>query len=96
MPFVKGKSGNPGGKTKTYLEIRDLAQKASPTAFRTLKKLAKSAGSETARIQAANSILDRAFGKPPQAHTGEGGQGPILAKLEVAFVSTDRSGDSES
>ena len=28
--------------------------------------------SDAARIQAANILLDRGWGKPPQAHTGEG------------------------
>ncbi|KRR15051.1 hypothetical protein CQ12_40170 [Bradyrhizobium jicamae] len=27
-----------------------------------------------ARVQAANILLDRGWGKPPQAHTGEGGK----------------------
>jgi len=29
------------------------------------------------RVQAANILLDRGWGKPPQAHTGESGEGNI-------------------
>ena len=30
--------------------------------------------SAAARVQAANILLDRGWGKPPQAHTGEDGK----------------------
>jgi hypothetical protein len=92
MPWVKGQSGNPGGKSKELLAIRALAQQHSATAFATLAKLCKNAKSETARIHAANSILDRAFGKPAQAHTGEGGNGPVVANLTVKFVNPGGNG----
>src|SRR6266480_1073036 len=75
MPFVKDQSGNPGGKSKESKEIRDLARLQ---AIETLAEIMVSAESDQARVAAANAILDRGLGKPPQAveHTGEDG-GPI-------------------
>ena len=36
-----------------------------------------------ARVAAAKELLDRAHGKAPQAHTGEGGTGPIRQVHEI-------------
>jgi cytochrome c-type biogenesis protein CcmH/NrfG len=90
--LVKGQSGNPDCKSKELLAIRALAQQHSATAFSTLAKFCKNAKSETARIHAANSILDRAFGRPPQAHTSEGGEEPVLASITVKFVKPGDNG----
>lgn len=74
MAFVKGQSGNPGGrpsKTKLQIECEQAAQEASPSAITRLKFWLKSKDPK-ASIMAANSILNRAFGKPAQAieHSG--------------------------
>lgn len=87
MPkFEPGQSGNPGGRPKALKEIQELARSHAPAAIETLAILATSAESEQARVAAANSILDRAVGKPAQAVTGEGGEGPVLAAITVNFV----------
>jgi hypothetical protein len=80
------KPGGPktGGRTKgtpnkATASVRDVAKEYTPDAIATLvevmqDKMAPSA----ARVSAANSILDRAHGKAPQAieHTGPNG-GPV-------------------
>lgn len=33
--------------------------------------------SEAARVAAAVALLDRGWGKPPQAHTADNGEGPV-------------------
>ena len=71
--------GGPPGKA--------LARKAIPAHIRSLcgayteesiRHLAAIMGqredSAAARVQAANILLDRGWGKPPQAHTGEDGK----------------------
>ena len=80
--FVKGKSGNPGGKPKELRNVQLAARKISPRALLELKKIlnSKDAGSQ-AKIAAAQVVLDRAWGKAPQAITGEGG-GPVLLSWE--------------
>jgi hypothetical protein len=37
--------------------------------------------SPAARVQAANILLDRGWGKAPQAHTGENGEGDIKVTI---------------
>ena len=65
--FKPGQSGNPSGrakKTEQMLRIEDLARSHSEGAIEALISIAKHGDSETARVSAANSILDRGWGKP--------------------------------
>ena len=63
--FKKGQSGNPSGTSKKYKEIKDLAESYSTQALQTLADIMLNVAEGTRyRIQASNSILDRAFGKP--------------------------------
>ena|ERR1700730_11562314 len=71
MAFVKGQSGNPGGRPKKDQEIKALAQEECAAA---IKRLAFWRDSEEARASVAASValLDRGLGKPAQAieHSG--------------------------
>jgi Family of unknown function (DUF5681) len=64
MRFEKGQSGNPGGRPKAYGEIRELARQHTELALRTLAEIAERGENESARVSAANAILDRGWGKP--------------------------------
>jgi hypothetical protein len=64
-PFVKGRSGNPGGRPRVVGTLRDLARAHAPEAIEELARLALKAKSETARIAAIRELLDRGYGKPP-------------------------------
>jgi hypothetical protein len=63
-PFEKGASGNPGGRPRVEGEIRELARQHTGTALRTLIEIAERGENESARVAAANSLLDRGYGKP--------------------------------
>lgn len=65
--------------TKAKRDLATAAKKYAPAALKTLAEIAAKGESESARVQAAVAILDRAYGKPPQAleHTGGDG-GPIM------------------
>lgn len=83
--FQKGRSGNPGGRPKVVAEIRELARRHTPTAFRRLIIEIDEGDTSTARIAAAKEILDRAWGKAVQAVDIKGNitlQQLILASMQ--------------
>ena len=80
MPFQKGHVANPYGRPKVANAIAPLASKQARAALARLVRIAKH-GADPVAVTAANSILDRAYGKAPQAITGEGG-GPVLLSWE--------------
>lgn len=70
MPFQKGQSGNPGGRSKVTLAdgrtLTDLAREFTVAALGTLAKVAAEGESESARVAAAIALLDRGWGRPRQ------------------------------
>ena len=64
MRFEKGNSGNPGGRPKGYGDLRDIARQHTELALRTLVEIAERGENESARVTAANALLDRGWGKP--------------------------------
>lgn len=87
-PFQPGQSGNPNGRPKIPAEVRDLARALSVEAIETHASIMRDVEAPpAARGASANAILDRAWGKAPQAVTGENGEGPVELSLAVHFVS---------
>jgi hypothetical protein len=71
-PFEKGRSGNPGGRPKVVAEVKELARAHTSEAIETLVSIMTDPkGAAAARVSAANALLDRGYGKPPQHVTGE-------------------------
>jgi hypothetical protein len=79
-----GAGRKPGSQNKSTAEIKALAQHYAPRALQELARLAEKAGSEQARVSAIKELLDRAYGKSPQAITGDGG-GPIETRVVLTF-----------
>ena len=78
-PFQKGRSGNPGGRPKVVAEVKELARKHTGKAIETLVSImANPKAAPAARVSAANALLDRGYGKPPQHITGEGGPSYVV------------------
>jgi len=50
-----------------------LARAHTELGIQTLAGIARNSTSDTARVSAAQALLDRGWGKPAQPHTGEDG-----------------------
>lgn len=87
--WESGKSGNPSGRPKIDKEVQELARKNSKSAIQKLVDLMQNAEDERVQMAAADKILDRAWGKPFQAITGEGG-GPIRLTAELVIGTAPR------
>jgi Family of unknown function (DUF5681) len=71
-PFQKGRSGNPGGRPKVVAEVKELARKHTGKAIETLVSIMDNPkAAPAARVSAANALLDRGYGRPPQHITGD-------------------------
>ncbi|KQO94643.1 DUF5681 domain-containing protein [Methylobacterium sp. Leaf91] len=86
MAFQPGQSGNPGGRPKASARVRDAARVHTEAALAVLVEIALEGESEAARVAAANSILDRGYGKATQPVDGDGDGGEIPVGLTVQFI----------
>jgi len=70
MAFKKGSSGNPSGRPKVLLadgrSLSDIAKQHTEAAVQALVDVLTDGESEAARVSAANSLLDRGWGRPKQ------------------------------
>ena len=65
--FVKGKSGNPGGRPKEEHDLKELARTKTKAALDTLSSIMTSKKTPAAaRVSAACALLDRGYGRPNQ------------------------------
>ena len=69
-PRAPGAGRKPGVPNKATAEIKALAQKHGPEALKELVRLAKNGKMEATRVSAIRELLDRAYGKSPQAIIG--------------------------
>ena len=78
---------------KAPTDIRSLARSYTEMAIQTLAGIAQNGTSESARVAAANSLMDRGWGKPVQPHDGDGEGGAIelIHRIERVIVSAPNS-----
>ena len=65
-PFRPGQSGNPGGRSKAQIDVRDAARAYTEEAIDTLVLVMRN-GRHGERVMAANALLDRGWGRPQQS-----------------------------
>jgi len=94
MTFKKGQSGNPGGRPRKDDPVKMLAKKKAPEAIKKLYDIMISESSSNKdKIQCANIIIERAYGKAQQnidadvKHSGE--VVPVLRLVSPDESTTD-------
>jgi len=73
----------PGQPNKVAASLRELAREYTPQALHALVRVMQESDSDAARVQAANAILDRGYGKPSQVLAGDEEGGAIRAVHEI-------------
>lgn len=78
--FQKGISGNPNGRPKLDVNVREIARQHGEEAILKLVSLLNSKD-EKVVLAAAEKILDRGFGKPAQTHeVGGAADNPVIVQ----------------
>ena len=83
------KAGTPN---KVTAEIKALAAEHAPAIIKELVRLATKAKNEATRVAAGKELLDRAFGKAPQALVGDP-KNPLAAQIAVVGRTIDAPPD---
>ena len=87
-------AGRPAGRRNTATRsqgasLSELARAHTVDALAVLVSVAKKSYSDSARVAAANAILDRGYGKPRQAHEHTGPNGGPIPTVDLTNASDD-------
>ena len=91
-----GAGRKPGKDSPVKLALAEMAKKHAPAALQTLVKIASDKEApHAARVSAANAILDRGYGKPPQAleHSSPDGSMSPPSRIEIIAATNGNSED---
>ena len=83
---VPGSGRQPGTLNKATADVKALAREHGPAAIQELARLATEAISEQARVAAIKELLDRGYGRAPQAVTGEADGEPVVVRHIVEWL----------
>lgn len=84
-----GQSGNPGGRTKGYGRIRDLALKKCPAILKRLEKIASQDDDLRAAVAACMGIMAYGMGKPVQSVDLSARDGSLAEMFRAAVRSAN-------
>jgi hypothetical protein len=86
MPWIKGQSGNPGGRPREDMRVSALIKKIGPCAIKRLERISKGLpvrdgdpAPSPGDVRRANEYLaDRAYGKPAAPDSGGAFEGATI------------------
>lgn len=85
-----GQSGNPGGRPKAAINVRDLARAQTE---RAIVALIEALDDPRLKVSAAQALLDRGWGKAATILAGDEAGAPIQQKIVVEYVDLRESED---
>lgn len=90
--WVKGQSGNPGGRAKLVGHVREAAKQYTAEAIETLAAIMRDGGAPHAsRAAAAQALLDRAWGKPSLPVGGADDLPPVrVSTIEIVAIEPEK------
>lgn len=80
--FEPGQSGNMSGRPRALVEVVRLAREATGEAIKELRRIAKKSKSDSARVAAAQALLDRGWGKAPQTINIDETPAPVKSSMK--------------
>jgi hypothetical protein len=84
-PFAPGKSGNPGGRPATIKELQTHAREiVSVDGLEQISDIAHHARDPRVRLYAWEILIDRGWGRAPQAVKIEGGDVPMRLIVDLS------------
>ena len=84
-------------KSKAAAQIRALARRHAQAAIKVLAAIMnQSDGPATARVSAAQALLDRGWGKAAQPIAGEEGGPIVLARIERVIVDPSQKNNNQT
>lgn len=87
--FKPGQSGNPGGrpkKTPQELDLIAACKAKTPEALAVITKIMQTGDKDSVRLAAAQSIIERAYGKPVQPADVSVSGGLMIGRIERVIV----------
>jgi len=89
--FMKGSSGNPVGRISVLGPLRDMARNYTTEALETILGIMLDVEApQAARLKAADMVLDRAYGKVPQAITDADGGSLTMGENGLSYEDVRR------
>ena len=74
---------------RAVVNLQSMARTHTETCIRVLAQIAAQSDSDSARVTACGMLLDRGWGKAPQTHTGENGEGGIRVVIRHIIEGRD-------
>lgn len=85
--MTEKKRGRPVGTiSKAKLDLREAALPYAKLALETLARVCKRGDTDSARVAAANALLDRGYGRPVQSHRVGGLNGGPLVNINAQMT----------